>query len=456
MRLLALMSLLAVAPLGAATAQVAVDNDWSCDIANLPAATLLLPYFEVDLAGGGGGGETTIFTVTNVSSLPQVARVTLWTDYAYPVLTFNIFLTGYDVQSINLYDVIGRGVVAPDDGTGLDYSPVGELSGDWVNSFPFDNPVLDEESCVDLPIAVAGVYRMRMQSAFTTGKAPSGGSYGACTTAGGVHSNAVGYATIDVVGNCGYRDSLDARYFTDDIRFDNVLVGDSMQVSHARRTSHGSPMVHIRAIPEGGLPRERMIEPDYRVQFPRTFYDRYVESRLDARQPLPSVFAARWISGGPAGFETMFKIWREAAGAGIACARYPAANGAVKFVEAVRFDEEENPEVTAPCILVPCGDWGPWLPATSATSAVNDAIYPPNTVGDVGGWMYLNLDDRSSPSEALQSWVVTTMRAESIFSADVDAHALGNGCSKQVAASEATAADGPVIGPLPNQRRSQP
>ena len=53
-----------------------------------------------------------------MSRLPQIAHVTLWTDWSFPVLDFNIFLTGYDVQAINLYDIIVRGVIAPDAGTG--------------------------------------------------------------------------------------------------------------------------------------------------------------------------------------------------------------------------------------------------------------------------------------------------------------------------------------------------
>src|SRR5512142_3069281 len=81
------------------------NNDDSCDIGTAPAATLLLPYFQVDL-GTAGTGRTTIFSVTNVSPYSQIAHVTVWTDWSYPVLDFNIFLTGYDVQPINLYDVI--------------------------------------------------------------------------------------------------------------------------------------------------------------------------------------------------------------------------------------------------------------------------------------------------------------------------------------------------------------
>lgn len=102
------------------------NNDDTCDIAQLPAATLLLPYFEVDLHDPNG--ETTLFSITNVTNVEQIAHVTLWTDLAYPVVTFDIYLTGYDVQSINLYDVIRNGQVAPARGTGSAVSPHGEYS----------------------------------------------------------------------------------------------------------------------------------------------------------------------------------------------------------------------------------------------------------------------------------------------------------------------------------------
>src|SRR3954471_18672001 len=77
-------------------------NDDSCDIAVTPAATLLLPYFEVDI---NLARRTTLFSIINTSPLPQIARVTLWTDWAYPGYSFDIFLTAHDVQSVNLRDV---------------------------------------------------------------------------------------------------------------------------------------------------------------------------------------------------------------------------------------------------------------------------------------------------------------------------------------------------------------
>src|SRR5436305_13105404 len=97
-----------------ATGQPATTNNIdSCDIGVTPAATLLLPYFEVDTAAAQGTGATTLFTITNTSRYPQIAHVTVWTDWSFPVLDFNIFLTGYDVQGINLFDIIVRAVIVP-------------------------------------------------------------------------------------------------------------------------------------------------------------------------------------------------------------------------------------------------------------------------------------------------------------------------------------------------------
>src|SRR5258708_3416428 len=90
------------------------NNDDSCDIGVAPAATLLLPYFEVDFTNRT---QDTLFTITNVTRFPQIAHVTVWTDWSFPVLDFNIYLTGYDVQGFSMNQLLG-GVVAQTAGTG--------------------------------------------------------------------------------------------------------------------------------------------------------------------------------------------------------------------------------------------------------------------------------------------------------------------------------------------------
>ena len=71
---------------GAAIGPSTTNNDDSCDISVAPAATLLLPYFEVELNKPATTAQTTLWTITNVSALPQIAHVTIWTDWSFPVL----------------------------------------------------------------------------------------------------------------------------------------------------------------------------------------------------------------------------------------------------------------------------------------------------------------------------------------------------------------------------------
>src|SRR5215210_4108614 len=66
----------------------------------VPAATLLLPYFEVDLTNANG--VDTLFSINNASATAILAHVTIWSDQSVPVLDFDVYLTGYDVQTISL------------------------------------------------------------------------------------------------------------------------------------------------------------------------------------------------------------------------------------------------------------------------------------------------------------------------------------------------------------------
>jgi hypothetical protein len=366
----------------------------------------------------------------------RIARVTLWTDHAYPVIAFNVYLTGYDVQAINLFDVIQRGIIAPDAGTGTTVTSRGAYSD--------PNHEIDVTGCSRLPGALDPFYVTRMRSAFTLGVVGAAGSAPGCTSAGGVHDDAVGYATIDLVRTCSSHLPTEPQYWTEDIAFENVLIGDYQQLDSANNFAQSNSMVHIRAVPGAG--------------FPRTFYSRYQAGnnpRLDARQPLPSTFAARWIQGGTGSFQTSYKIWREAKTPGTSCGE-AAANGLLSVGDIVRFDEAENGVADVP-VSIPIGPPLPLtLPATSRTNVADFSVYPQLTNGAVAGWVYLNLDACTDPLAscagvpfASQNWVVTSMRAAGRYSGDMDATALGNGCSPPAPLTEAGIGTA-VIGPAGN------
>ena len=435
MKRFAFVAALFIATSGFAIGPTTKANDDSCDIALQPAATLLLPHFEVDFTDPGS--HTTLFSVTNVTNLSRIARVTLWTDFSYPVLSFNIYLTGYDVQSINLYDVIANGVIAGGSGTG---------------PFSDPNPDLDLSSCANAPSVIPPAFVTRIQEAFTLGIDGN-----TCHNIGHAHEHAVGYATIDVVGNCSTATPADAEYFTTDIRYDNVLAGDYQQLDNRAKHAQLSPMVHIRAIPEGGTHASRKANPAaFANRFSRTFYGRFQTMasgfNSDARQPLPSRFATRWINGGAGGFETAFKIWRQSAtGRDINCATIDD-NGGIGVADSVVFDENENGEGIVPpdaCfICFPFDEQA--LPTTSLTSIADSEVFPQSvTATSVAGWLYVNLDDGNTGNGAHQGWLVASMRAGT-YSGDMDAVALGNGCSPAVGDAEASEGGSVVIGPSPN------
>ncbi len=448
----AILTILIAVGLSAGAADATIDNDAGCDLSLLPAATLLLPYFEVDLASGPGLGETTIFTITNVANIPQAARVTLWTDLGYPVITFNIYLTGYDVQSINLYDFFARGRIAPNDGTGSDVSPVGKLSGTSPTR-DFDNPLLAESTCVDFPVQLPPNYISPIQRTFTTGDVdplPHDRTRPACQKIGEPHVNAIGYATIDVVGTCTYTLPNEPRYFSDEILFDNVLTGDYVQLRGKDHVVQAGPLVHIRAIPEGGSARSRVGDARYLSRFPRTFYSRYQHPerpRSDARQPLPSVFVARFLGGRRSEPQSFLKIWREGREFGTACNVYSLRNRTA-LTEVIRFDEEENPSTHAPSNSP--YDQPPNVPLAFMTD-VNRGGIVPSYSDEPNGWIYVNLDGYyDNDNIPTQGWVISSMHSGG-YSVDLPATALGNGCSALVAPTDH---DGtPPIGPAPNVRR---
>ncbi|HEX6095986.1 MAG TPA: hypothetical protein VF432_06665 [Thermoanaerobaculia bacterium] len=403
------------------------NEDDSCDIALLPAATLLLPFFEVDL--DDAMGERTVFTVTNVSPVDQIARVTLWTDYAFPVIAFNVYLTGYDVQTIDLFDVVKRGLIAPDTGHGTELTERGPLSG--------RNLGIDLSDCARLPGPLPVEYLTRMRAAFSEGVVPVFGAEQACNNVGNIHENAIGYATIDVVRNCSDNSPASEEYWTEDIGYDNVLIGDYQQFRLDQGLAQSSTLVHIRAIPG--------------VRFPRTFYARYQPGdapRLDARQPLPSAVAVRSLHGSAADYATYYKIWREGAtGRETTCAEWD--ENVATWTETVRFDEAENAWGDIPSVTGFPAFFPMTLPATALIHTADSSVFPQAANGAIAGWIYVNLDDPDEDRPwASQAWAITSMRAASYLSVDMDGAALGNGCSPPAPYTNMTRGTEP-LGPRP-------
>jgi hypothetical protein len=437
MRTFAMLVLLA-ATASAATSPIrptTTNNDDSCDIALQPAATLLLPYFEVDFRSPQTTARSTIFTIVNTSPLPQIVHVTLWTDWSFPAFDFNIFLTGYDMVLINLYDIFARATIVP--------GPYPGAGGTSSNTLVPTNPTTGSQPaqndanpripslalCGNLPGVFSPALQTDLQLIFTTGKG-TGALFPSCAgPVGGVHANAVGYATIDVAPACHTSLPSEPDYFNL-ILYDNVLTGDYIDYlpSGTVSTAVGGPLVHLRAIPEGGAAGS-VVASD----LPYTFYSRFTSGTasrtIDRRQPLPSTFAARFVDDAKSGFRTSFKIWRESVvESNPRCTGY-SANSGVPFADVVRFDEHENATVIAGYCAFCFAAAG--ISSTSSLAASSPLLPPKSTSGDPAGWFYLNID--AGGARASQSWVIASMFGPPRYAVDVAAPALGNGCSPATA-----------------------
>lgn len=101
---LAVLALMAVAGTGLAV---------TCAYDNVPGATLLIPYFKVSRNNNASistnipaGGTDTLVTVTNTSGTGLIAHVMVFNKYSMGVLDFNVPMTGFDVFTMSMRDVL--------------------------------------------------------------------------------------------------------------------------------------------------------------------------------------------------------------------------------------------------------------------------------------------------------------------------------------------------------------
>ena len=360
-----------------------------CRVSVRPAATLLLPWFGVDLAGDDG--LTTQLSITNVDSRPHLVSVTLWTDWAIPTHTFNVYLTGFDVERLDLREVLEGAVPV----TGAAVSPVGALS-DPGSPFP---------GCAGslAPGDVNPAFLARAHS----GKRARGACY-ASPRAGAL---ATGYVTVDVVRSCSGLNPSSPGYFAHGGQGvagnDNVLLGEYAYVDARNAYAQGEQAVHIAADAAA-----------YGSGY--TFYGRYVGGDgSDNRQPLGATFGASYAQGAAQEEETVLAVWRDTkspATAPVACGALPSW-APLTSVEQPAWDEQET--VTA---LPASSSRFPW--ATQAVPVGSEAL----PIDDDRGWTVLDLGHRADLfGLAAQGWV-TVLKSNRVGATAHDAAVLQGAC----------------------------
>lgn len=322
----------------------------SCARQNVPAASLLVPYFLVSRNGTQGediaeGGADTLVSVTNTGAIGLVVQVVVWNKYAKPVVSFNVPMTGQDAMSFRMKDVLNgrlnvnpntQRLIAGKDPCGLDYVP---RSGFFAfTRFPNPDPA-DQARAVAFHAqpAFAGAERLAIWDSLDESgdiddlRTPEDGDNildfdnPACSLGGDgtLRGDFSGFVTFDVVNYCtGHSPDSSARYQNDalattgwdrDGSTPNALIGEFFFMD--RR-----PGGHVSAEGMVAMPFEPSLDWD---QSP-TFYGRFrgleaepgttapaaFRFRGDGRAPLPSGFGLRYLSDEQAGLKTWLIVFR--------------------------------------------------------------------------------------------------------------------------------------------------
>jgi hypothetical protein len=406
--LAALLPVLALAALLTSSPAAAV----LCTLDNVPAATLLLPYFAVDL--DDPDARTTLFTVANASAAAELAHVVLWTDLGIPTVGFDVYLTGYDVQSVNLRDVFVSGHLPQT-------APAPQDPGDTISPRGPDSQDGAFDGCQRMPPAdLQGSFLAHLRAAHTGQPSPLLG--GLCTGADHQDHVARGYVTVDTVRYCSGATPEEPGYFGPNglATSDNVLWGDYFYVDSGRAYASGGPLVRIEADPAAFKKGDA------------TFYELFVGgSGADGREPLPTTWSSRFLSGGPfdAGSEVI--VWREppAAAQPFACGLLAKQGFPLGPASGTVFDEQETVEAPGPFCpydqLCGAAALAPGSYVANRTP-MQASTYP---VTFPFGW-YVASFNSATASNAFgrQAWLGTTLNAHRLISVGIAGTPLDSGC----------------------------
>ncbi len=418
-----------------------------CSIDPVPGATLLLPYFEVDIGDAEGLGVNTVFTVSNAGPAPTIAHITLWTDWSYGTVDFDIFLAGYDTVTVDLFQVIGNGnlpVTADEQNDPADTISPNGGNPDWDGSFSF---------CADIfpfpqPVITGGLLD-RVQNGHSGYPVPSlnddcageGLNGAGVCSSGSCPSGTIarGFVTVDSANDCSLVFPFDADYFVDGgtgtASNTNNLWGEFLFLESGVTTA-GGPLVAVEA------------DDDFSaVSTPTgyTFYGRFTQGTggVDNREPLGTTWTAQFKGSGNTATE--FVVWRDPTAGGNPNSGWDcglSSSGAgpdwapLSETEVVCVDHDSNVAETL-C----SGEVGgsACFPLATQKVAVGAGSLNPSFAS---GWCYLNLNlDDSFPADVdfpppagavAQSYIFSVYSVDSQIEAATAGTVLFDGCQNFV------------------------
>ena len=197
-----------------------------CGAGRTPGATLLFPYFEVDLADPAG--RRTLISIQNMSEEAVLTNVVVWTRCGPPVLSFNLALDAQANQPIDLHSLLAAGRV-PTSGQDLSFPDCAS---------PVSPQDFDEEQLASIRARLTG-----------QPDPVDGLCYSLVTEETDL---AIGYVTVDAVERCSdaIRIPFHEGYFPRDgmpgvAASRNVLWGDFFLVDSAGNLAQGFEAVSI-------------------------------------------------------------------------------------------------------------------------------------------------------------------------------------------------------------------
>jgi hypothetical protein len=282
-----LMTCLAiVAVFAVASSAVAI----TCTVDQHPAATLLVPYFQVSytpdgtLISSGPGARDVIVTFGNASTAPMIAHVSVFTRESALALDFDVALTGFDLQSFRMSDIL---------------SGVLPTSGDTVG---YD--VCQRNPVATVYPATAGFLRVKPlfpanaaqdnRFATTNYNVPAFGSALSAQLIDSLRTNcngdtdllATGYITIDHANYCTLSNPSFSNYFTQDAAgMENNLFGEIIFTSGEGIPTYGMSTVNLEADDAFGTVAQANIDGAP----VRTFYARYWNDGANGGDVAPAV-----------------------------------------------------------------------------------------------------------------------------------------------------------------------
>lgn len=307
-----------------------------CDVGATAAATLLIPYWEVDAVDPAG--IDTLVGIINVHDYAVVAHVVSWNVDSWPTFDFNIYLTPYDVVTFSMRQIIINGVF-PNNFCGGDPSFVfvdGSIDCDGNGRY------LDGTNPGGIFSVGTYVMDIACYSAQSSIWIEDKQIKHSIASYDGPTDNYVGYLTIDTALACnGALGLSDVRYVTPNqldstppfdgltpdhsiIDQTNALMGDFFYYDNTNMVGDGYPAVHIEAFGANNLAISTTLEPhdwgfdqaDFDVNNLITFYGKFLifdaapVPFADFRESLPVRWGFRYIENESFDGGTWIDAWR--------------------------------------------------------------------------------------------------------------------------------------------------